>query len=363
MTKTLKTLIIIFGLFANNVYADILRPTTFDERPSCEKSKGMWRDFGNSCVGKCESKLDKFAVCSYAITFGCDCGANRCYYEDRCILISEYVKIHEQKMAEEQKISDEYKIKRQNALKKFQNNYINKLAGIFGQDPNYIHNYPKQPRPLAQNEFKNTNRLLIYNEIIKKKNERTAELTKKYDEELAKVKEDQEKSIAEKEELIKKINEEKSKLKVIAELKEVVPVEEEKDTVVSKKKTQKVTKDDDQGILADLIDNEAEQEIAPAIQQSEKTNNKKILPENKNATDQDKIYSQASNSIKEATTPQDYLQKINDVANNIAKNNLNGNNNSTNEIPPLYIKQQNGEQDFANRNIIDNTANVPQFQN
>lgn len=363
MTKIIKTLILIFGLIVNNVYADILRPTTFDERPNCEKSNGMWRDFGNSCVGKCESKLDKFAVCSYAITFGCDCGANRCYHEDKCILISEYIKIHEQKLVEEEKISNEYKVKRKNALRKFQNNYINKLAGIFGQDPNYIHNYPRQPRPLAQNEFKNTNRLLIYNEIIKKKNERTAELNKKYDEELNKVKEDQEKSIAEKEELIKKINEEKSKLKVIAELKEVNIDEQEKDSKVLSKKSKKTNEITKSSILSDLVEASGKNENNVENQNQEMPIPVDNLIVNNNDKEPQKANVQSSNFVKESVKPKDYLQNLNDVANNILKNNLDNNDNSSVEIPPLYIKQQNGEQDFANRNIIENTANIPQFEN
>lgn len=352
MTKILKTLIIIFGLLENNVYADIFRPTTFDERPNCEKSKGMWRDFGNSCVGKCESKLDKFAVCSYAITFGCDCGASRCYYEDRCVLISEYVKIYEQRVAEEQKISDEYKIKRQSAQKKFQNNYINKLAGIFGQDPNFIHNYPRQPRPLAQNEFRNTNRLLIYNDIIKKKNERNVELKKKYDEELNKIKNDQEKSLVEKEELIKKINDEKAKLKVIAELKEVNAFKKDEKTIKKSQKTDE-NANEKESIITNLVDNNDEQE---SLKQEIQTNN--------NQDESDEVNKSKINySNKAPTSSKDYLQKLNDVANNIVQNNLVNNENSSAEIPPLYIKQQNGEQDFANRNIIENTANVPQFEN
>jgi len=352
MTKILKILIIFFGLFINNVYADIQRPTTFDERQNCEKSKGMWRDFGNSCVGGCESKLDKFSVCSYAITFGCDCGANRCYHEDKCILINEYIKIHEQKLIEDQKISDEYKNKRKEAFKKFQNNYINKLAGIFGQDPNYIHNYPRQPRPLAQNEFKNTNRLLIYNEIIKKKNERSAELQKKYDEELKKVKDDQDKSIAEKEELIKKINEEKSKLKVIAELKEVEPTKQSKNTNKNSKKTEE-DDGENETIIDDLVKNSDKEETKNQKKQTA-LNEEKIGNENE---------VKINYSNKEPTTSQEHIQKLNDVANNIVQNNLNAINNNSGEIPPLYLKQQNGDQDFANRNIIENTAKIPQFEN
>jgi len=355
MTKILKTLILFFGLFVNNLYADILRPTTFDDRPNCEKSKGMWRDFGNSCVGKCESKMDKFAVCSYAITFGCDCGANRCYHQDKCILISEYIKIHEQKILEEQKISDDYKIKRQNAFKKFQNGYINKLAGIFGQDPNYIHNHPREPRPLAQNEFKNTNRLLIYNEIIKKKNERSVELQKKYDEELNKIKEDKEKSLAEKEEMIKKINEEKSKLKVIAELKEVAPKEEKTNKKSINNKIDQNNKKDEPSIFTNLTENNIENENS--LENENEVNNLNELPSNQINKSEQKAVQRVDDSKKVPTTFDEYVRKINDVANNISQNNLNAQNIGDSEIPPLYIKEQKGDQDFSNNN------QVPQFEN
>ena len=76
-----------------NSFANIVRSTTFDDRFACEKSRGSWRDFGNSCADKCTYKFDKYAVCAYAIRYGCDCGKNRCLHEDKCISVSEYKKI------------------------------------------------------------------------------------------------------------------------------------------------------------------------------------------------------------------------------------------------------------------------------
>jgi hypothetical protein len=82
---------ILFVFLINESQANLTRSTTFDERPKCESSKGMWRDFGNSCADKCEYKFQKYPYCSNAIVYSCDCGKNRCLYQDQCIEIQDYL--------------------------------------------------------------------------------------------------------------------------------------------------------------------------------------------------------------------------------------------------------------------------------
>lgn len=181
--KIFKNIFFIFLLFFNIEYslADIVRSTTFDDRPACEKSKGTWRDFGNICADKCEFKFEKYPICTYAINFSCDCGKNRCLYEDKCIPLQEYQKIYEEKIKNDNKIIEDIKKKRLKTSKKFQNDYVNKLSGIYGSDPNYRDpNYYNYEKPLPPNVFRSTNRILIYNDIIKKRNDKILAIQKKY---------------------------------------------------------------------------------------------------------------------------------------------------------------------------------------
>ncbi|MFM7702648.1 MAG: hypothetical protein ACKO6C_04220, partial [Alphaproteobacteria bacterium] len=111
--------------------------------------------------------------------------------------------------------------------------------------------------------------------------------------------------------------------------------------------------DDNEAIIGDLVKNSDKEETKNQKKQTV-FNEEKIGNENE---------AKINYSNKEPSTSQEYMQKLNDVANNIVQNNLNTINNNSGEIPPLYLKQQNGDQDFANRNIIENTAKIPQFEN
>ncbi len=101
-----------FFVFAFDVFAQTLRPTTFDDRGICEKTKGVWRQFGNGCADNCEAKFDRFSICTQALVFACDCGKNSCWDGESCVAIKDYKKIFEAKQQEEQKLLDEAKEKR-----------------------------------------------------------------------------------------------------------------------------------------------------------------------------------------------------------------------------------------------------------
>ncbi len=79
------------------------RPTSFEDRASCEESKGVWRQFGNGCADNCEAKLDEFSVCTQSLIYSCECGQKRCWNNNSCVLMSEFEKDYKFKKNEEQK--------------------------------------------------------------------------------------------------------------------------------------------------------------------------------------------------------------------------------------------------------------------
>jgi uncharacterized protein YbcV (DUF1398 family) len=310
--------------FSKDAFADIVRSTTFDDRLSCEKSRGSWRDFGNSCVDKCAFKFDKYAVCAYAITFGCDCGKNRCLHEDKCILVDEYKKIDDQRILEDNKAIDEIKQKRATRAKKFQNDYLNKLAGIYGADPNRRELNPfQQERPLPPNTFKSTNRVLIYNHIIKKHNDKILANAKAN--ESSKIKSDNQ--VAEDEKI-------PNGQKLISLLKEFD---------VDKKLTQNNKKDSAEN---NYIANNSPIELKEVGEAEPFEEN--LPPE------QDSFFKNFSKNIN--------IQNALDEVNKVTKVGKVDNNDPTN-IPPVYVKQQNGESDFKNGDVINNIESIPQFVN
>lgn len=134
------TLILTLTIFFNQ---NLLAKTSFDEKPQCLKEKGNWRKFSNGCVDRCAPQFNDLTFCTTAITYGCDCGKNRCLYKNQCIKNSEYEKIY-------QKIKKETEAKleklRQERLEKFNN------------DPSYayrLHNLYKIPKPQPQNQGNN----------------------------------------------------------------------------------------------------------------------------------------------------------------------------------------------------------------
>ncbi len=110
--KSKVVLFVVFLLFSHLAIAQTIRPTTFDDRNICEDSKGVWRQFGNGCANNCESAFDKFAMCTNALVFSCDCGKNRCWNGETCLALKDYKKIYDIEEAKNQKILDAAKEKR-----------------------------------------------------------------------------------------------------------------------------------------------------------------------------------------------------------------------------------------------------------
>lgn len=320
--------VVIFGCFFQDCVADVSRSTSFDERPACESSNGMWREFGNGCADKCEFQYDKYTVCSQALTFGCECGRDKCMYEDKCILNTEYEKINQKIFEEKNKVSDEDKAKRERAAKRFKSQYTNKLAGIFGADPNYRDPYRDQREKRKNpNSFTSTNRQIIYNDIIKKRNDKILSVRKGYEDEIKKLRESG--SVPED---------------------QIVSLEKKLDENMKKFKTLEPIKIDDQDSSNDKSQKISKNE--PIV----------LQPVNDMKIDD---YNNISDNISNIMDPKKILDYAKNAKNTIdnslssdAKPNLNDS-----DLPTVYVKSQNGEKDFGNKEVIDNKSEFPQFVN
>lgn len=112
-----KIFLIYFLVFSSAAFAQVTRSTSFDDRPVCESSKGVWRQFGNGCGDSCISKFDKFSVCTQALVFACDCGRGRCWDDKKCVTLKSYKEIYDIEQAKEQEILNAAKEKRREAAK------------------------------------------------------------------------------------------------------------------------------------------------------------------------------------------------------------------------------------------------------
>lgn len=132
--------LLLLFLLPSPSYSQELRSTSFDDRPTCESAKGVWRQFGNSCVDECHPKLDSFSVCAQAITYGCDCGKGRCWDGETCVMLKDYKKIFDIEKEEEEKILAEARKQRQEAAKanekSIMSGLINKTATAEQSPPN-----------------------------------------------------------------------------------------------------------------------------------------------------------------------------------------------------------------------------------
>jgi hypothetical protein len=128
--------LVLFFLLIQSASAQVTRPTTFDDRGVCENSKGVWRQFGNGCADFCHDKFDRFAMCTQALVFSCECGKNRCWNGESCVALKSYKKIFDAEQAEEQKVLNAAKEKRKADALANEEEIMTKLVPPPPTDPN-----------------------------------------------------------------------------------------------------------------------------------------------------------------------------------------------------------------------------------
>jgi hypothetical protein len=159
-----KIFAILFFIISSQAFSQAIRSTTFDDRPACEEVRGVWRQFGDGCIDQCSAKFDKFSICPQVLAYGCDCGRNRCWNGDTCIIRKDYKKIFDEERAQEKKILDLAKDERKLEAKANQQYILNNLAKKTGEitDQNFNQSqnnksnnalapkFPRQNQPIVQ---------------------------------------------------------------------------------------------------------------------------------------------------------------------------------------------------------------------
>ena len=112
---------------SSSAFCQLSRSTSFDDRPACEESRGVWREFGNGCVDDCRPKFDKLTMCTNAATHGCDCGKGRCWAGDSCVAVLDFEKTFLIEQESEKKILEEAKEKRKADAMQHQQEVLSKL--------------------------------------------------------------------------------------------------------------------------------------------------------------------------------------------------------------------------------------------
>lgn len=108
MRQTSLVLTLIFAVVCTLKIANS-REIYVDNKALCERTKGVWRLYNNSCADNCASKFGTPLCTSYP-AFTCDCGEKRCWDGGKCIAdkvakiaYDEMVKIQEEKRIKELK--------------------------------------------------------------------------------------------------------------------------------------------------------------------------------------------------------------------------------------------------------------------
>jgi len=60
-------------------------PTLTPDQQACSDVGGTWEIFNNGCVDSCYLVLNPGAMCTQAMTAGCNCGASQCWDGDTCV--------------------------------------------------------------------------------------------------------------------------------------------------------------------------------------------------------------------------------------------------------------------------------------
>ena len=176
LAKNIITFIILL-CFINNVSANN-RPTTFDDRPDCEKSQGIWREFGSGCVDNCLKKIDPYnIVCTSALTYGCECGKNRCWNGEKCVAIQEYQLEYSKQQEQENLVNNKDRLARQQETQKFRRDYLEKL--IKGEKSSTTQVAEKKEQIEDPNSFTGSNKKLIYDGFEGKKTAKKKDLQQK----------------------------------------------------------------------------------------------------------------------------------------------------------------------------------------
>jgi len=76
----------IFSFFSFSSFSAI------DNKNICSKSNGTWRIFNHTCHDKCDKEIDKNTPCYKVLEYGCDCGKDKCWQNNKCVEVKDLTK-------------------------------------------------------------------------------------------------------------------------------------------------------------------------------------------------------------------------------------------------------------------------------
>lgn len=132
MNKLFLLITILFSIITHNSFA---RNAWVDNKEVCEKSRGSWRLFGNSCADNCDSQVD-ITVCTVNSFYSCGCGEERCWDKNRCVSLKSYKELFEEsrKQMKEERKTEEYLNKKEkeerrmrDRINRMQNNVLSQF--------------------------------------------------------------------------------------------------------------------------------------------------------------------------------------------------------------------------------------------
>ncbi|MDA0902030.1 MAG: hypothetical protein O3B09_01290 [Proteobacteria bacterium] len=83
------------------------RERLLDGKDVCERQEGVWREYGNDCADNCQDMQSFLGLCALKVVYACDCGENRCWNKNICVLDEEYQKQVADIIEKNKKIAEE----------------------------------------------------------------------------------------------------------------------------------------------------------------------------------------------------------------------------------------------------------------
>ena len=157
----LFSIFFLLNLFSySQIFAQSNRNIDFEQRAICEKSNGLWREFGNACADDCYSKFDELAICSRDRNYSCDCGKGKCWNNEKCIAVLEYKKIYDEIKQQDLEAMSQAKRERIAKAQKYQQDLIKTM--IENRSSLTVAKFNKDNVIIPHNNFSSNNYGTVY---------------------------------------------------------------------------------------------------------------------------------------------------------------------------------------------------------
>jgi len=88
----MKKVFAFFAIFMIIAVSGCIGDGITGEKGLCKSAGGEWKEFSNTCVDSCEyRRAEESMMCGMAMTYGCECGEDKCWNGESCELIVEEI--------------------------------------------------------------------------------------------------------------------------------------------------------------------------------------------------------------------------------------------------------------------------------